>query len=144
MLFPSDNLIIVNIHSNNLLNIYHFYFNDEDHFISLSDDGEIIEWLFKKETEEIKVIEKCNLVRTNDDLLISNRHQIPKIPKGDYIRITRSLISNNFIFLGYEDELIIVYLVEKQEKPKNEEEENQINDKNYYNRKIKRFRMGKK
>ena len=26
-----------------------------------------------------------------------------------------------------------MYLVEKQEKPKNEEEENQINDKNYYN-----------
>ena len=131
MLFPSDNVKIETTHSSNVLNIYHFYFNDEDHFISLSDDGEIIEWLFKKETEEIKVIEKCNLVRTNDDLLISNRHQIPKIPKGDYIRITRSLISNNFIFLGYEDGLIIVYLVEKQEKPKNEEEENQINDKNY-------------
>ena len=131
MLFSSDNVKIETTHSNNVLNIYHFNFNDEDHFISLSDDDQIIEWLFKKETEEIKVIEKCNWVRPNDDLLISNRHQIPKIPKGDYIRITRSLISNNFIFLGYEDELIIVYLVEKQEKQKNEEEENQINDKNY-------------
>ena len=43
MLFPSDNVKIETTHSNNVLNIYHFYFNDEDHFISLSDDGEIIE-----------------------------------------------------------------------------------------------------
>ena len=137
MLLPDDNVKIVTTHTNNVINIYHFDFDDEDHFLSLSDDGQIIEWSFNKETEEIKEIEKCNLVRPNDELLLTNNHQIPKIPKGDYIRITKSLIISNFIFLGYEDGLILVYLVEKQEKQKNEEEEeeNQINKnaKNYYN-----------
>ena len=137
MLLPDDNVKIVTTHTNNVINIYHFDFDDEDHFLSLSDDGQIIEWSFNKETEEIKEIEKCNLVRPSDELLLTNNHQIPKIPKGDYIRITKSLIISNFIFLGYEDGLILVYLVEKQEKQKNEEEEeeNQINKntKNYYN-----------
>ena len=138
MLLPADNVKTVTSHSNNVINIYHFDFDDEDHFISLSDDGQIIEWSFDKEKEEKKEIERCNLVRPNDELLINNRHQIPKIPKGDYIRITKSLISKNFIFIGYEDGLILVYLVEKQEKQNNFDEEEgndikELNNKNYYN-----------
>ena len=81
MLFPADNVKTVTSHSNNVINIYHFDFDDEDHFISLSDDGQIIEWSFDKEKEEKKEIERCNLVRPNDELLQNNRHQIPKVPK---------------------------------------------------------------
>ncbi len=73
MLFPSDNVKTVTSHSNNIINIYHFDFDDEDHFISLSDDGEIIKQLFDKEKEEIKKIKRCNLVRPNDELLLNNR-----------------------------------------------------------------------
>ena len=114
MILPNDDIRIITTHSSPVLKVFHFDINQPYHFMSLSDNGEIIEWLFDKSTKKFKEIEKCNLQRPSDEILTVNKHEIRKLKKGEYIKITSVIHFNNFLTVGYDDGLILVYQVEKQ------------------------------
>jgi WD40 repeat protein len=142
MILPNDDVKIISSHNSGVLKIFSLDFNKPYHFLSLSDNGEIYEWLFDKTYGNIKEIENCNLQRPSDEILIINKHEIKKIKKGDYIKITCAILFENFLTIGYDDGLILVYQIEKQNaEPKkqdvqhekiveeNQEEEEQENKK---------------
>ena len=96
--------------------------------------------VFEKTFKNIKEIEKCNLQRPSDEILIINKHEIRKLKKGEYIKITSAIQFNNFIAVGYDDGLILIYQIEKQALNKSKqpvgslhekiEEENQSDEEN--------------
>ena len=96
-------------HQNSIINIFHFENNYPTHFASLSEDGELIEWGFDIVQNSFVKMETCTLLRPSDDILTKSKHKVLKIPKNDYMCITRSISFKNFIALGYEDGLITVY-----------------------------------
>ena len=114
MILPNDDIKIIASHTSPVLHVFHFDINQPYHFMSLSDNGEIIEWLFDKSTKKFKEIEKCNLQRPSDEILTVNKHEIRKLKKGEYIKITSVIHFNNFLTVGYDDGLILVYQVDKQ------------------------------
>ena len=140
MILPNDDIKIITTHTSPILQVFHFDINQPYHFMSLSDNGEIIEWVFEKTFKNIKEIEKCNLQRPSDEILIINKHEIRKLKKGEYIKITSAIQFNNFIAVGYDDGLILIYQIEKQALNKSKqpvgslhekiEEENQSDEEN--------------
>ena len=140
MILPNDDIKIIASHTSPVLHVFHFDINEPYHFMSLSDNGEIIEWVFEKTFKNIKEIEKCNLQRPSDEILIINKHEIRKLKKGEYIKITSAIQFNNFIAVGYDDGLILIYQIEKQALNKSKqpvgslhekiEEENQSDEEN--------------
>ena len=140
MILPNDDIKIIASHTSPVLHVFHFDINEPYHFMSLSDNGEIIEWVFEKTLKNIKEIEKCNLQRPSDEILIINKHEIRKLKKGEYIKITSAIQFNNFIAVGYDDGLILIYQIEKQALNKSKqpvgslhekiEEENQSDEEN--------------
>lgn len=96
-------------HQNTIINIFHFENNHPTHFASLSEDGELIEWGFDLLQNGFVKMETCTLLRPSDDVLKKGKHKVPKIPKNDYMCITRSISFKDFIALGYEDGLITLY-----------------------------------
>ena len=140
MILPNDDIKVITTHSSPILKVFHIDINQPYHFMSLSDNGEIIEWLFDKESKNIKEIEKCNLQRPSDEILTLNKHEIRKVKKGEYIKITSTIQFHDFITVGYDDGLILVYQIEKQSNDKKKppmeglkekiEEENQEDEEN--------------
>ena len=140
MILPNDDIKIIASHTSPVLHVFHFDINEPYHFMSLSDNGEIIEWVFEKTFKNIKEIEKCNLQRPSDEILIINKHEIRKLKKGEYIKITSAIQFSNFIAVGYDDGLILIYQIEKQALNKSKqpvgslhekiEEENQSDEEN--------------
>ena len=138
MILPNDDIKIITTHTSPVLQVFHFDINQPFHFMSISDNGEIIEWIFEKTSKITKEIEKCNLQRPSDEILTINKHEIRKLKKGEYIKITSVIQFNNFIAVGYDDGLILVYQIEKQpidKKPieglqEKIEEENQEDEEN--------------
>ena len=114
MILPNDDIKIITTHTSPVLQIFHFDINQPFHFMSLSDNGEIIEWIFEKNSKNFKEIEKCNLQRPSDEILTVNKHEIRKLKKGEYIKITSAIQFNDFLAIGYDDGLILVYQIEKQ------------------------------
>ena len=114
MILPNDDIKIITTHTSPVLQIFHFDINQPFHFMSLSDNGEIIEWIFEKNSKNFKEIEKCNLQRPSDEILTVNKHETRKLKKGEYIKITSVIQFNNFLAIGYDDGLILVYQIEKQ------------------------------
>lgn len=114
MNFSDNNVKIVTEHANTLISIFHFDDNDQDHYCSLSDDGQLKEWLFNQSNGTTKEIDQCVLIRPSDEILRENKHKIPKLRKNDYLKITKSISFNHFISLGYEDGLVLVYSQEVQ------------------------------
>ena len=114
MILPNDDIKIITTHFSPVLNVFHFDINQPFHFMSLSDNGEIIEWIFDKGSKTTKEIEKCNLQRPSDEILTVNKHEIRKLKRGEYIKITSVIQFNNFLTVGYDDGLILVYQIEKQ------------------------------
>ena len=51
--------------------------------MSLSDNGEIIEWIFDKSTKNIKEIEKCNFQRPSNEILSINKYELRKLKEGE-------------------------------------------------------------
>ena len=105
-------------HTSQILKIFHYEFNSPNHYISLSDNGEIIEWDFDPETSETFEICKCNLKRPEDDRLEEKKHKIRKLKKGEYYKITQAIQFEKYLALGYIDGIILVYKIVK--KPLNE------------------------
>jgi len=51
MNFSSENIKLITSHDSIVLNIYHFPNNDFDHFISISKDSELREWVISDEIQ---------------------------------------------------------------------------------------------
>ena len=116
MLLPNEGIEFLLKHSNAIIGIFHFDFNQQNHFVSLSDDGQIIEWIFQLETLKITEIVKFHFKRPSDDILFKNKHKIRKIKKGEYYKITKVIQFDNYIALGYSDGVILVYEITKKQK----------------------------
>ena len=116
MLLPNEGVEFLLKHQSAIINIFHFEFNEQNHFISLSDDGEIIEWIFNPETLKAIEIIKFHLKRPSDDLLSQKKHTIKKLKKGEYYKITKIIQFDNYIVLGYSDGVILVYEISKKQK----------------------------
>ena len=114
MILSNDDVKIITTHFSPVLKVFHVDFDKPYHFMSLSDNGEIVEWIFDKNTRGTKEIEKCNLQRPSDEILSINKHEVKKLKKGDYIKITCVIQFDNFLTVGYDDGLILVYQIEKQ------------------------------
>ena len=151
MLLPNKGINFLFKHSSSLINIFHLDFNTQNHFLSLSDNSEIVEFLFVPEEEKINEIEKFHLKRPDNETLKKNGYTVKHLKHGHYHKITQVLQFENFIILGYDDGLILVYqitkkqfaVVEKQiesekKEDKNEdkkEEENEENEESVENKK---------
>lgn len=119
MLLTNDGIKIICTHTSPVINIFHFTNNDPNHFISLSDNGEIVEWLFNKDTSEYSEIERCLLQRPSDDILLEKKHQIKKLKAGEkYYKITKAIQFEDYICVGYIDGVILVFKYIKKEKEK--------------------------
>jgi len=115
MLLPNEGITFLLEHSSSIKNIFHFDFNEQNHFISLSEDGEIIEWLFDIENFQISQISKFHLKRPSNDILSEKKHKIQELAKGQYYKITQVIQFDNFIVIGYSDGIILVYQVTKKQ-----------------------------
>ena len=150
MILPDEGIEFLFKHSSSIMKIFHFDFNDKNHFLSLSEDGEIIEWLFNNETLKVSEIVKFHIKIPNNDLLSKNKHEITELKSDEYYKITQVIEFENFITIGYSDGLILVYQVIKKENednnnikksnskefPDNEEQKNEeINNENEENQK---------
>ena len=151
MLLPKKGINFLFKHSSSLINIFHLDFNAQNHFLSLSDNSEIVEFLLVPEEEKITEIEKFHLKRPENELLRNNGHKIKHLKHGHYHKISQVLQFENFIILGYDDGLILVYQItkkqfavvekqiesekkgEKNEDKKKEEEEVEENNENEEN-----------
>ena len=61
MLLPNKGVNLLFKHSSSIINIFHLDFDSPKHFLSLSDNSEIIEFLFIPEEEKAIEIEKFHL-----------------------------------------------------------------------------------
>ena len=129
MFLPNEGVELVFKHSSAIIGIFHFDFNNQNHFISLSDDSEVIEWIFNKEDLKIYEISKFHLKRPSNDLLSQNKHNIRQLKKGEYYKISQFIQFDNFIALGYSDGVILVYEITKKPNSK-------TNNKNNISKKI--------
>ena len=128
MLLPNEGVELLLKHQSAIIDIFHFDFNDQNHFISLSDDSEIIEWIFNPETLKTIEIIKFHLKRPSDDLLSLKKHKIRKLKKGEYFKITKVIQFDNYIVLGYSDGIILVYEINKKQKIINIKEKSEKNE----------------
>ena len=115
MLLPNKGVNLLFKHTSSILNIFHLDFNSPNHFISLSDNSEIVEFLLVPEEEKIIEIEKFHIKRPDNELLKSNVHKIVHLKHGQYHKITQVLQFENFMVLGYDDGLILVYQINKKQ-----------------------------
>ena len=129
MFLPNEGVELVFKHSSAIIGIFHFDLNNQNHFISLSDDGELIEWIFNQENLKIYEISKIHLKRPSNDLLSQNKHNIRQLKKGEYYKISQVIQFDNFIALGYSDGVILVYEVTKKQKMDNVNNKNKISKK---------------
>ena len=115
MLLPNKGVNLLFKQSSSLINIFHFDFNNPNHFLSLSDNSEIVEFLFVPEEEKFIEIEKFHLKRPDNDLLKQNGHVVKHLKHDHYHKITQVLQFENFLILGYDDGLILVYQITKKQ-----------------------------
>lgn len=138
MLLPNKGINLIFKHSSSIINIFHLDFNSSNHFISLSDNSEIIEFLLIPGEDKINEIEKFHIKRPDNDLLERNGFKIKHLKHGQYHKITQVLQFENFIVLAYDDGLILVFQINKklfkdvndtdENNSKNEEEKNHENE----------------
>ena len=130
MLLPNKGVNLLFKHSSSILNIFHLDFNSPNHYLSLSDNSEVVEFLLVPEEEKIKEIEKFHIKRPDNELLQNNGHKIVHLKHGQYHKITQVLQFENFMVLGYDDGLILVYQIIKKQLENNFEKENEENENN--------------
>ena len=130
MLLPNKGVNLLFKHSSSILNIFHLDFNSPNHYLSLSDNSEVVEFLLVPEEEKIKEIEKFHIKRPDNELLQNNGHKIVHLKHGQYHKITQVLQFENFMVLGYDDGLILVYQIIKTQLENNFEKENEENENN--------------
>ena len=132
MLLPNKGVNLLFKHSSSILNIFHLDFNSPNHYLSLSDNSEVVEFLLVPEEEKIKEIEKFHIKRPDNELLKNNGHKIVHLKHGQYHKITQVLQFENFMVLGYDDGLILVYQIIKKQLENDFEKEDEENENNNY------------
>ena len=137
MLLPNKGVNLLFKHSSSILNIFHLDFNSPNHYLSLSDNSEVVEFLLVPEEEKIKEIEKFHIKRPDNELLQNNGHKIVHLKHGQYHKITQVLQFENFMVLGYDDGLILVYQIIKKQLENDFEKEDEENENN--NHKLEYF-----
>ena len=137
MLLPNKGVNLLFKHSSSILNIFHLDFNSPNHYLSLSDNSEVVEFLLVPEEEKIKEIEKFHIKRPDNELLKNNGHKIVHLKHGQYHKITQVLLFENFMVLGYDDGLILVYQIIKKQLENDFEKEDEENENN--NHKLEYF-----
>jgi hypothetical protein len=130
MLLPNKGVNLLFKHSSSILNIFHLDFNSPNHYVSLSDNSEVVEFLLVPEEEKIKEIEKFHIKRPDNELLKNNGHKIVHLKHGQYHKITQVLQFENFMVLGYDDGLILVYQIIKKQLENDFEKEDEENENN--------------
>ena len=130
MLLPNKGVNLLFKHSSSILNIFHLDFNSPNHYLSLSDNSEVVEFLLVPEEEKIKEIEKFHIKRPDNELLKNNGHKIVHLKHGQYHKITQVLQFENFMVLGYDDGLILVYQIIKKQLENDFEKEDEGNESN--------------
>ena len=137
MLLPNKGVNLLFKNSSSILNIFHLDFNSPNHYLSLSDNSEVVEFLLVPEEEKIKEIEKFHIKRPDNELLQNNGHKIVHLKHGQYHKITQVLQFENFMVLGYDDGLILVYQIIKKQLENDFEKEDEENENN--NHKLEYF-----
>jgi WD40 repeat protein len=128
MNFSKENVSGLISHKQQICSIFQFPNNDPNHFISISENSELKEWLLGKTPKRIiaKEISSCFLERPSDALLINNKHKIGNLPKNKtHLKITKILVyENTNIAIGYEDGLILIWNMKLENAPKKQIFEN--------------------
>ena len=108
-----SNIHIENLlsHNSSILTINKFPNNDEDHFFTLSENGDLKEWLLSSE-KKIEILEECNLMRPSIEYLKTLNH-LPSNSIAKNFSITSFLFIENLLILGYEDGLILTFRQER-------------------------------
>ena len=100
-------------HSSCILYIGFFKNNDEEHFYTLSNNGQLKEWLLNPDGSII-LLETCYLLRPGADYLDYIGYPPTENAKnGHNIIISALTVSDNLLFCGYEDGLVIVWRQER-------------------------------
>ena len=133
MLLQNKGVNLLFKHSSSIINIFHLDFDSPKHFLSLSDNSEIIEFLFLPEEEKAIEIEKFHLKRPDNELLEKNGHKIINLKHGQYHKITQVIQFDSFITLGYDDGLILVYQITKKEFDNEEQNKPHNHELKYFN-----------
>ena len=110
-----SNIHIENLlsHNSSILTINKFPNNDDDHFFTLSENGDLKEWLLLSSSQkQIKLLEECNLMRPSIEYLKTLNH-LPSNSITKNFSITFFLFIENLLILGYEDGLILVFRQER-------------------------------
>ena len=100
-------------HSSCILYIGFFKNNDEEHFYSLSNNGELKEWLLNPNGSVI-LLETCYLLRPGSEYLdYIGFPPIENSANGHNIIISSINVADNLLFCGYEDGLVLVWNQER-------------------------------
>ena len=100
-------------HSSCILYIGFFKNNDEEHFYSLSNNGQLKEWLLNPDGSII-LLETCYLLRPGSEYLdYIGYPPTEKSSNGHNIIISSINVSDNLLFCGYEDGLVLVWNQER-------------------------------
>ena len=92
MIIANNNVTAQIKHNNAIIALYHFDNNNKEHYVTLSEDGELKEWGLDPSSSTFTETGPCNLVRPSAEILIQNKHKIPKMQKNDFLSITKSIL----------------------------------------------------
>ena len=100
-------------HSSCILYIGFFKNNDEEHFYSLANNGELKEWLLNPDGS-ITLLETCYLLRPGNEYLdYIGFPPTENSQNGHNIIISSINVCDNLLFCGYEDGLVLVWNQER-------------------------------
>jgi len=100
-------------HSSCILYIGFFKNNDEEHFYSLSNNGQLKEWLLNPDGSII-LLETCYLLRPGSEYLdYIGFPPTENTANGHNIIISAINVADNLLFCGYEDGLVLVWNQER-------------------------------
>ena len=100
-------------HSSCILYIGFFTNNDEEHFYSLSNNGQLKEWLLNP-NGSIILLETCYLLRPGSEYLdYIGFPPTENSANGHNITISSINVADNLLFCGYEDGLVLVWNQER-------------------------------
>ena len=102
-------------HSSCILYIGFFTNNDEEHFYSLSNNGELKEWLLNPDGS-ILLLETSYLLRPGSEYLdYIGYPPTENTTNGHNIIISSIIVADNLLFCGYEDGLVLVWRQERRD-----------------------------
>ena len=102
-------------HSSCILYINFFTNNDEEHFYSLSNNGQLKEWLLNP-NGSITLIETSYLLRPGSEYLdYIGYPPTENTTNGHNIIISALTVADNLLFCGYEDGLVLVWRQERRD-----------------------------